>query len=53
MQVRLLDSIDESIKHAMEPVQVQAVAALRAFARVYFPVLDNAPSPRLQVGVLD
>jgi hypothetical protein len=49
MQLRLLDSIDESIKHAMEPVQVQAVAALRAFARVYFPVNDNVPSARLQV----
>jgi len=54
MQLRLLDSIDESIKHAMEPVQLQAVAALRVFMRSYFPVNDlGLPSPRLQTRVVD
>jgi hypothetical protein len=49
VQLRLLDSIDESLKHAMEPVQLQAVAALRAFTRAYFPVTETGPSTRLQV----
>lgn len=53
MQLRLLDSIDESVKHAMEPVQLQAVAALRVFMRSYFPLSDGKPSPRLQARVVD
>jgi hypothetical protein len=53
MQVRLLDSIDESIKHSMEPVQVQAVAALRSFTRTYFPVTGAGPTPRLQARIVD
>ena len=53
MQVRLLDSIDESVKHSMEPVQLQAVAALRMFTRSYFPVAETGPSPRLQARIVD
>jgi hypothetical protein len=53
MQLRLLDSIDESVKHSMEPVQLQAVSALRAFTRRYFPVADDGPSPRLQARIVD
>ena len=52
MQVRLLDSIDESIKHSMEPVQLQAVAALRKFTRSYFPITSAGPSARLQARIV-
>ena len=51
--MRLLDSIDDSVKHSMEPIQVQAVAALRQFTRSYFPVAETGPSARLQARVVD
>lgn len=53
VQVRLLDSIDESIKHPGEDVQLQAVAAVRAYTRAYFPVGSAGPSARLQARIVD
>ena len=42
-QVRLLDSIDECVRHPADDVQTPAVAAVRAFTRAYFPVGTNGP----------
>ena len=52
-QVRLLDSIDECIRHPADDVQAQAVAAIRAFTRAYFPVGSSGPSARLQARLVD
>ena len=52
-QLRLLDSIDENLRHPVEDVQSQAVAAMRAFALAYFGGGDAAPSARLQARVVD
>lgn len=35
-QLRLLDSVDESLRHPVEEVQAKAVAACRAFTKAYF-----------------
>jgi len=53
-QVRLLDSIDDSIKHPSSDVQNTAVSALRALMNSYFPVNKetNIPSSRLQNRVV-
>ena len=52
-QVRLLDSIDECVRHPADDVQTQAVAAVRAFTRAYFPVGTSGPSARLQARLVD
>jgi tubulin-specific chaperone D len=52
-QVRLLDSIDENIKHTNDSIQIAAAAALAALMRSYFPVGEKGPSSRLQSRVVD
>lgn len=47
-QLRLLDSIDESLRHPVEDVQLSAKEALRAVLKNWFPVGVDGPSPRLQ-----
>lgn len=47
-QLRLLDSIDESLRHAVESVQLAATAALKAVLENWFPVGQDGPSERLR-----
>lgn len=47
-QLRLLDSIDESLRHAVESVQLSAMAALKAVLQNWFPVGQDGPSERLR-----
>jgi hypothetical protein len=53
LQVRLLDSIDENLRHPNEGIQEAAGAALAALMRSYFPVRESGPSKRLQERVVD
>jgi hypothetical protein len=46
-QLRLLDTIDECLKHATEDVQTAAAAALGPFLCTYFPVGTSGASNRL------
>lgn len=41
LQLRLLDSVDDCLKHPIEETQTKAVAAVKAFTAVYFPVGDK------------
>jgi tubulin-specific chaperone D len=52
-QVRLLDSVDASIRHPIEQVQLDACKALSELTRSYFPVSENGPLERLQKRVMD
>jgi len=52
-KVKLLDSVDIHLKHPNEQIQKEAVAALHALTRAYFPVGPNGPSERLQKRVVD
>eukprot|EP00752_Nemacystus_decipiens_P005667 g5128.t1 len=47
-QLRLLDSVDESLRHAVESVQLSAMAALKAVLKNWFPVGQDGPSERLR-----
>ena len=47
-QLRLLDSIDATLKHPLEHIQQSAVAALKAVLRNWFPAGADGPSERLQ-----
>ncbi|GMH52930.1 hypothetical protein TL16_g01339 [Triparma laevis f. inornata] len=50
-QVRLLDSVDDCIKHPLEEISLSAVAGLRALLKQYFPVASTGPSSRLHSRV--
>lgn len=52
-QVRLLDSVDENLRHPNEDIQKAAGFALAALTRSYFPVRESGPSERLQSRVVD
>jgi tubulin-specific chaperone D len=52
-QVRLLDSVDASIPHPIEQVQLHACRALGQLTHSYFPVSENGPSERLQKRIVD
>lgn len=52
-QLRLLDSIDESLRHAVESVQLSAMAALRAVLQNWFPVGQDGPSERLRTRLVN
>ena len=52
-KVRLLDSVDENLKHPNENIQKAAGFALAELTRAYFPVRENGPSERLQSRVVD
>ncbi|CAN0524216.1 unnamed protein product, partial [Laminaria digitata] len=47
-QLRLLDSVDESLRHPVESVQISATAAVKAVLKNWFPVGENGPSERLR-----
>ncbi|CAN0378904.1 unnamed protein product, partial [Hapterophycus canaliculatus] len=47
-QLRLLDSIHETLRHAVESVQLSATAALKAVLKHWFPVGQDGPSERLR-----
>ncbi|CAM9179699.1 unnamed protein product [Scytosiphon promiscuus] len=51
-QLRLLDSIHESLRHAVESVQISATAALKAVLKHWFPVGQDGPSERLRARTI-
>lgn len=52
-QLRLLDSLDENLRHPADAVRAHAVAAIRAFTHAYFGRGMDEPSARLQARVVD
>lgn len=45
-QLRLLDSIEESLRHPIEETQLKAVSAIKAFTHEYFPVGENGETQK-------
>jgi hypothetical protein len=52
-QVQYLDSVDASLKHPKEDIQLASADALQALLEHYFPVGEKGPSERLQKRVVD
>ena len=52
-QVRLLDTLDDCVKHPLETISQSAVAGLRALLDVHFPVASTGPSERLRKRVVE
>jgi len=38
LQLRLLDTLEDCLKHPIDEIQAKAVAAVKVFTNVYFPV---------------
>ena len=52
-QVRLLDTLDDCIKHPLETISLSAIAGLRSLLDIYFPVASTGPSDRLYKRVVE
>ena len=52
-QVQMLDSVDASIPHPNEEIQLCACAALEQLFQAYFPVSEKGPTERLRTRVLE
>jgi hypothetical protein len=44
--LRLLDSIEESLRHPIEETQLKAVSAIKALTHEYFPVGENGEAQK-------